>query len=321
MREPDWDWEEVLAKPAFWGSYYELFLHEDEEGLWGDDGDDDNDDRDDGGDVDDAGPRRTAKSVFGAGAREIRDFHDELHNHKASLYEFLRERIAESGGDLEAAVEKSLAGDPFAESIPGYRARFRADFEAALRPLPRNKELVLPLGRGFAFVIVFVPGATVYYLDDEGTRVLLGDLSGHQSVPALRWDEIFAIERITAQTLEGTTLPRYVGLLLYATALTAIDDDFAAVRSRVCDGVLRAGVVREEAFEAFIDVLARPAAMSNCEPESAPGFPPGFAWWQEEPYGWVNNSPYGARNPRSFFCRDLVAVDGFARLARWVATL
>jgi hypothetical protein len=35
----------------------------------------------------------------------------------------------------------------------------------------------------------------------------------------------------------------------------------------------------------------------------------------------VNNSPYGPRNPHSPFSRDLVAQDGFARIARWQTTL
>jgi hypothetical protein len=62
------------------------------------------------------------------------------------------------------------------------------------------------------------------------------------------------------------------------------------------------------------------SACLGFEPHLAPGQREGFSWWQDEPHGWVNNSPYSRRNPSLLHGYQLDA-GGFARVARCDATL
>lgn len=316
-----WNWEQVLTRPAFWASYLELYLDDEEvDDLDAEPEPEEEDDLDAEPETE-KGPALTAHRVFGDDP-DPRDFDAALHNHAATTQRFYRQLLDEAGGDLDAVLERLIADTPFATSHPGERDRIRALLQQAHGPAPCNKEIVIPLDGGFAFVIELEPGATLFHLDDAGTRLRFGDISGHHALPALSWDEVFAIEHLAEHTLGGSFLARHVGLLLYPTTWTAIGDDLAAVRSRVRAGILRAGVVRVGEEDALAERLAQPSPGLDIgfEPHAAPGQSEGFSWWRDESHGWVNNSPYSPRNPSLLHGYKLDA-DGFARVARWDATL
>src|SRR5262245_41750474 len=136
MSDAEWDWERMLASPAFWASYYELFLDDEDEDEDEDDVDEDDDDEyedeDEDDEVDededdpprsDRGERATARRLFGVDPRDGMNFEAKLHNHAAASREYYRKLLDEAGGDLEGALEKLVAESPFAEfDLAGTRA-------------------------------------------------------------------------------------------------------------------------------------------------------------------------------------------------------
>lgn len=179
----------------------------------------------------------------------------------------------------ESELCPGLFGLPSDEINEFYLQRFTSQYEP--RPWPFFS---IPVGGTRGIEVEYADTAeyqTRYKITDDAGSITVGYNSGHFSLPSFRWCELLALADASQDSLRRHRLL----LLLFPGIYIAVSEEAEATRV-LEDSFAQLGLFTSSGRSS----LAR-NAVQNRRNDSA--------WTNDERFGWISNSQYAQRNPRS----------------------
>ena len=190
------------------------------------------------------------------------------------------------GGPLERffGLSEEAIGDfwrvNFGDSVPGEPLRY---------PCYR---LMLPLPGGGSTSVEYrqypEDGGIDFYIQDPSwpEPLLLGSQDGHFRLPGFMWEEIVHIAHALERTPSHHALNRAAIPLLLPAVWLSDDEDLAPIRTRLHSAWGGLGIVDPAYLDDLVGLLIEASRVP-------------YRWRQDERFGWISDSPYSIRNPKS----------------------
>jgi hypothetical protein len=169
-------------------------------------------------------------------------------------------------------------------------------YSELVQPDTKAHPLWLPLLDGYSAGVEYVncgdDGHEVRFAISHPSwedREPLGFDSPHFALPAFRWQELTLLHRALEKCV-GRSVGATAGLLLFPAVYLTSDDDVRDARQHLL------GWWGELPYVSLSDatVLVENTVANRHNPD--------VRWWEDETLGWINDSIYSFRNPRTRMC-------------------
>jgi hypothetical protein len=305
-------WNDVLALPQFWETYYRDHIAidgapgiDDAPGI---DADDDAD-FDDG----DAAADAVLLHLFQAPAPSTDDAFDrlDLYGFQSTAIHSRLRMLARHDGDIERAVEVAASPVATREDRVQLAARF-VDALAKKDTLEPPHAIDLTFADGTIWRIRFTPGPSeMHLLVEDGDELVVGWTGAHFASPILRIEEIEEMCRTLATSGRVPFDPVWLPMLLHPAGFVTATDDVERHRVWIDDAWQRVELAGKPLDDARRAELVERTTRPSVE----------FRWRRDSKLGWVNDFPHSHRNPTggwpSSELGERFLAEGFDRVDRF----